>query len=146
MDGVHPNVISGVWSPGLLMGLSQRQLIARVHKVGLARDRIKVHNGWFCDTIPRLPDDTKFAMLHIDCDLYQSTIDILDVCFSRRFIADGAIILFDDWNIAIASPLLGERRAWFEIVKKYSVVYSDEGSYGWNAHKFIIHSYRKEGK
>lgn len=144
VDKVNPLVVSGVWSPGLLMVLDQWQLIAKVRKAGLAKDRIKVYAGWFRDTLPKLPDGTKFAMLHIDCDLYQSAMDVLDACFSRGFIADGAIILFDDWNVAVASPLLGERRAWSEVVKKYSVVYSDEGGYSWNAHKFIIHSYRRE--
>ena len=142
VDRVNPHVVSDVWGPGECKGLNQHQLTAKVHKVGLARDRIKVHAGWFRDTLPRLPDDTKFAMLHIDCDLYQSTMDVLDACFSRGFIAEGAIIFFDDWNLAVASPALGERRAWSEIVEKYSVMYSDEGGYSWNAHKFIVHSYR----
>ncbi len=146
VDKEHPFVVSGAWKPSSLMGLSEHQLIAKVHKVGLARDRIKVYGGWFCDTMSRLPDDTKFAMLHVDGDLYQSTMDVLEVCFSRGFIAEGAIILFDDWNLAAASPLLGERRAWLEIVKKYSIVYSDEGGYGWNAHKFIVHSYKVGGQ
>lgn len=141
VDKGNPLVVSGAWSPGSLMILDQQQLIAKVHKAGIARDRIKVYKGWFCDTLPRLPDGTKFAMLHIDGDLYQSAIDVLDVCFSRGFIVEGAIILFDGWNVAAASPLLGERRAWLEIVEKYSVKYSDEGGYGWNAHKFIVHSY-----
>ncbi len=141
VDKGNPLVVSGAWSPGLMMIRDQGQLIAKVHKVGLAKNRIKVYKGWFCDTLPRLPDGTKFAMLHIDGDLYQSAIDVLNVCFSRRFIVEGAIIFFDDWNVAASSPLLGERRAWLEIVGKYSVVYSDEGGYGWNAHKFIVHSY-----
>ena len=143
VDKANPHVISGVWGQGLLMGLDQHQLIAKVHKVGLAKDRIKVHAGWFSDTLPILPDNTKFAMLHIDCDLYQSTIDVLDMCFSRGFVAEGAIILFDDWNLAAASLSLGQRRAWSEIIKKYSVIYSDEGGYSWSSHKFIVHSYRK---
>lgn len=146
VDCEHPNVISGVWSPGLLLGLSEQQLIAKVRKSGLAKDRLKVYAGWFCDTVPELPDNTKFAMLHIDCDFYQSTMDVLDAGFSKNLIANGAIILFDDWNIAMASPSLGERRAWSEITKKYNINYSDEGSYGWNAHKFIIHSYKNGAK
>lgn len=142
VDKENPHVISDVWGQGTCRGLNQHQLIAKVYKVGLAKDRIKIYAGWFCDTLGKLPDDTKFAMLHIDCDFYQSMMDVLDICFSRGFIVEGAIIFLDDWNAALASPRLGERRAWGEIVKKYSVVYSDEGAYSWSAHKFIVHSYK----
>src|SRR4030042_1533036 len=61
VDRVNPHVVSDVWGPGECKGLNQHQLTAKVHKVGLARDRIKVHAGWFRDTLSRLPDDTKFA-------------------------------------------------------------------------------------
>lgn len=146
VDKGNPHVMSDVWGSGACRGLNQHQLIAKVHKAGLAKDRIKVHAGWFCDTLHKLPDDTKFAMLHIDCDFYQSTMDVLDTCLSRGFITEGAIIFFDDWNAAAASSTFGERRAWSELVKKYSVIYSDEGAYSWSAHKFIVHSYKiREG-
>ncbi len=141
LDKTHPFVLAGAWKPGRLKGLNKDELTRIVCKMGLSRDKIKVYEGWFSDTLPELPDDIQFSMLHIDCDLYQSTMDVLDVCFSRKFISEGAMILFDDWNMAIASPKLGERKAWSEIVDKYAVNYSDEGGCSWNAHKFIIHDY-----
>lgn len=140
-DQVHPFVISGGWNPGNLKGLTVCELRKFVGRSGLPVDKIVVYPGWFRDTLPMLPPDTKFSMLHIDCDLYQSTMDVLDVCFSNRFVSAGAIILFDDWNMAKASNELGERRAWQDLVKKYSIDYDDEGGYSWNAHKFIVHSY-----
>ena len=49
--------------------------------------------------------------------------------------------MFDDYDLDQANPNSGERRAWDEAILKYQVQYSDHGSYGLFAHKFIIHSY-----
>jgi len=81
-------------------------------------------------------------MLHIDCDLYQSTMDVLQHVFRSRMVAEGAIILFDDWNCDRACPSRGERKAWSEICSQYLVQASDLGSYGWAGQKFIVHQYR----
>ena len=83
--------------------------------------------------------DTKFAIIHIDCDLYESTMDVLDYLFENKHLLDGCMIFFDDWNCGNASPHLGERRAWSEITKKYNVNYSDCGEYSCAGHKFIVH-------
>jgi len=141
IDKSHPFVKPNGWHKGTLKGLNPKALLKVVREGGLDSSRIKIYAGWFNETIDTLPDDTKLALLHIDSDLYQSAIDVLDGCFSKGFISEGAIIFFDDWNLA--SPRFGERRAWREMVEKYNVEYSDEGGYAWNAHKFIVHSYKR---
>jgi hypothetical protein len=83
-------------------------------------------------------------MVHLDCDLYQSAIEVLEYCFSNNMFSDGAIIFFDDWNCNRASPSYGERKAWAEVVDKFSVEFSDGGDYSWGGHKFIVHSYNSE--
>lgn len=62
------------------------------------RTDIKIFEGWFKDTIPEyLKEAQNIALLHIDCDLYSSTIDILysDI---RNYIKPGTFIVFDDWK------------------------------------------------
>lgn len=141
VDQAAPHVRDGVWCPGSCRGVSKEQLgqLCRKH---LAHDRISVLDGWFAETLPTVPASVQFALMHIDSDLYQSAVDVLDGCFSRQMVATGATILFDDWDCNRADPDLGERRAWRECVSKFHVEYTDCGQYGWGCRKVIVHSYQ----
>jgi len=137
-DSFH--VKEGVWSEGTLQGIGPSALRSKCRRY-LADHRIFIHEGWFKDTTKLLPEGKKFGLIHMDGDLYQSTIDALDPLFSRRMVSEGAALLFDDWNCNRASNQLGERRAWRELVQKYRIVFSEGGDYGWAGHRFIVHSY-----
>ncbi len=58
---------------------------------------VTLYKGWFSDTIPKwksqYPD--RLAFLHIDCDIYSSTRDILGLLTDR--IEPGTVIVFDDY-------------------------------------------------
>lgn len=140
-DRESPHVKSGVWKAGSCKVLNAEQLRSGCESV-LPRDRITIHDGWFKDTIAQLSSATKFSLLHIDCDLYSSTMDVLLPLFRASKISDGAMILFDDWNCNRASPDFGERKAWAECIQKFEIKFSDCGCYGYDGHKFIVHSYR----
>lgn len=136
IDLESPHVQSGVWGENTCVGYSANELRALCQK---HIDRVTVIQGWFKDTVKTFRN--YLSVVHIDSDLYQSAIDVLDPLFAKRLITDGCMILFDDWNCNRASPEFGERRAWAEIVKKYNVEYSDAGAYGFMSHKFIVHGY-----
>ncbi len=140
-DRTAPHVQDGRWKSGACAGISPHALRRRCRRF-LPDERIAVHAGWFRDTLAQLPDETRFALLHIDCDLYASTWDVLETSLSRGFIEAGAIVLFDDYNCNRASPEHGERRAWREACEAFEIEFSDEGSYGWSGHAFLIHAYR----
>jgi O-methyltransferase len=139
VDLRSPYVEAGVWEQGTYRGLNQQELAALCGSV-YDPGKILVHAGWFSDTLPRVADGAKFAMLHLDCDLYSSSIEVLDHLFSRDMVADGAVIFFDDWNTNRSSRLLGQRRAWREISEKHDVQFSDCGDYAVLGHKFIVHA------
>lgn len=101
-----------------------------------------IYKGWFSDTVPKLPSKLKFAMINVDGDLYQSTIDALDPLFGRKMISNGCMLLFDDYDCNAARLELGERKAWQDLIKKYSIQYSTKGSYGLVSHAVIVHDYR----
>jgi len=58
----------------------------------------------------------KVALIHIDCDLYDSTMDALNLVKDK--IQDGAIILFDDWFNFKGSPEKGEQGAFADFLKE----------------------------
>tara|TARA_R100000388_G_scaffold47466_1_gene35844 strand:+ start:1482 stop:2210 length:729 start_codon:yes stop_codon:yes gene_type:complete len=57
---------------------------------------VDFHKGWFKDTIPKFLKNTNkpFAFIHVDCDIYSSTVDILNNLKNR--IVPGTVILFDE--------------------------------------------------
>lgn len=138
-DAIH--VRSQIWGTGALRGMSSAQLFQECAKV-LPAARIKIYEGWYANTVKTIPDGVSFALLHVDCDLYSSTVDVLNPLFSRKMVSEGAAIFFDDWDTNRASPNFGQRLAWKELVARYTIEYSDHGEYGLGAHKFIVHSYQ----
>jgi len=134
------HVASGIWGRGTCLGMSADALLNLTSSF-LSKSKIIIVKGWFKDTVPNIPSDKKFSMLHIDGDLYESAIDVLDSLFSRNMISKGAQIFFDDWNCNAADPNFGERLAWQEMIVKYNIIHSDEGSYGTVSHRFIVHNY-----
>ena len=81
---------------------------------GLPEPRIEV--GWFADTLRATVPATylRIAVLHVDCDLYESTRDVLDGV--RPALQDGTVVLFDDWFLFKGNPSKGESRAFGEFL------------------------------
>ena len=69
----------------------RRGKIPRVHR------NVKLHVGWFDDTLPKFLEKHpgNFAFIHVDCDLYSSTQAILSHCACR--IKPGTVIVFDEF-------------------------------------------------
>ena len=51
------------------------------------------------------------AIANLDCDLYASSVQVLDHLLGRRLLPDGAVLLLDDYNCNRANPRFGMRRA-----------------------------------
>lgn len=58
---------------------------------------IRVHAGWFSDSLPPFlaQESGLVRFLHLDCDLYSSTREVLEALASR--IVKGTVIVFDDY-------------------------------------------------
>lgn len=58
---------------------------------------VELHKGWFNETLPDFlkEKNEKIAFLHVDCDLYQSTLDVLNASLS--YLQKGTIIVFDEF-------------------------------------------------
>ncbi|MGJ5046524.1 TylF/MycF/NovP-related O-methyltransferase [Bradyrhizobium oligotrophicum] len=141
VDQGAPHVISGAWAKGGCKVLAAPQLSALIGKI-IPPHRFQLYEGWFADTVKTLPPETRFAMIHFDGDLYQSTMDALVPLFERGMISTGAVICFDDWNANRAIPTTGERQAWKELVEMFAIEASNGGDYSVGGTRFIIHAYR----
>jgi O-methyltransferase len=54
-----------------------------------------IAEGWFSDTLSNLPAD-KFCFAHIDCDLYDSTLQCLSYIYPR--LSSGGWMVIDDYT------------------------------------------------
>lgn len=62
---------------------------------GLLTPNVEFLKGWFKDTLPS-PGTDRIALLRMDGDLYESTMDILVNLYER--VAPGGIVIVDDYN------------------------------------------------
>jgi O-methyltransferase len=77
------------------------------------------------------------AVALIDCDLYHSTVPVLQ--FLDSLLQDGSILLFDDWNCFNAADDRGERRAFTEFLDARPCWYAEPNlSFGWHGQSFIM--------
>ncbi len=86
------------------------------------RSNITLHKGWFSETISKFKEqhtDT-IAFLHIDCDLYQSTREVLWSLADR--LVEGTIIEFDEY-FNYPNWQQHEFKAWQEFVKEKNIQY-----------------------
>ncbi|MFH1787250.1 MAG: TylF/MycF/NovP-related O-methyltransferase [archaeon] len=91
-----------------------------ISKKGIDLNHVKIIEGWFDKTLnKKLKDDLKIkksSIIFIDCDLYESTIPVLN--FITDYIQDGTIIIFDDYFCFNGNPNKGERKAFDDWLKK----------------------------
>ena len=58
----------------------------------------------------------KAGIVHIDVDLYSSTVDVLN--FVTPLIVSGSVLIFDDWYAFPGGSKKGERKALEEFLQK----------------------------
>lgn len=58
---------------------------------------VKLIKGWFSDTLPSFLQEhpEKFSFVHVDCDLYSSTVCIFTLAEDR--FQEGTVIIFDEY-------------------------------------------------
>ncbi len=64
-------------------------------KFDLLDDQVRFLKGWFSDTLPTAPIK-KLAILRLDGDMYQSTMDALNALYSK--VSKGGYVIVDDYN------------------------------------------------
>lgn len=84
---------------------SYEELEARARALGLSEHLVFVR-GRFEDTLPTLCSDRKFALVHVDCDIYEAVKFVLATIDSR--LEEGAYVVFDD---PLTSTCLGALEA-----------------------------------
>lgn len=134
IDAACPEMATGVWREGMTQPVSPdiERLIYRSLSC-LLPGRVTTNRGWFKDTMVALPSEPP-SIVHIDCDLYESTLTVLTAMVERNLLRQGQVFLFDDWNNGLASDKFGERAA----VRDSGILFEPWFSYGWQSQAMIV--------
>lgn len=95
---------------------TEAQFQHAISENGVDLTKVTTIPGWFDDTLndekkSQLAID-KAAVIWVDCDLYASTIPVLN--FISDYLQTGTILCFDDWFSFLGNPHRGEQKAFNE--------------------------------
>ena len=77
------------------LAISLEQVQSNFDKYGLLDHQVRFLKGWFRDTLHQVPAE-KFAILRLDGDMYESTMDALTALYDKLSI--GGYIIIDDYG------------------------------------------------
>jgi hypothetical protein len=104
------------WTSRMRKGFFARRTLPRVRK------NCELVVGWFDQTLPTWVEQHRepIALLHVDCDLYSSTVTILNKL--KNQLVPGSVIVFDEY-MNYPGWQLDEFKAWQEHCKAYGLKY-----------------------
>jgi O-methyltransferase len=76
------------------LAVSLEQVKINFRRYGLLDDQVRFLKGWFRDTLPKAPVD-QIAVLRLDGDLYESTLDALKHLYPK--VSSGGYVIVDDY-------------------------------------------------
>jgi hypothetical protein len=133
-----PTVVSGAWRAGSAFGLDVEDMEYCLRQQ-TGHNKVVSYKGLFSDTLNNIPQSQRFAMVHIDCDLYESTFQVLDHLITNNMLLPGCLILFDNWASNSHSNNYSERKAWIDINIKHNLDTEHFGLYGAGCCKKIFY-------
>ncbi len=77
------------------LAVSLEQVQANFERYGLLDGQVRFLKGWFCDTLPVAPIE-RLAVLRLDGDMYQSTMDALVSLYPK--VSQGGYVIVDDYG------------------------------------------------
>jgi O-methyltransferase len=79
-----------------ILAVSEAEVRANFKRYGLLDDQVRFLPGWFKDTLHDAPIE-RIAVLRLDGDLYESTIQALDALYPR--LSPGGFCIIDDYHV-----------------------------------------------
>lgn len=77
------------------LAVSLDEVKANFRKYGLLDDQVRFLKGWFRDTLPGAPIE-RLAILRVDGDMYESTMDSLTNLYDK--VSPGGFVIIDDFG------------------------------------------------
>jgi hypothetical protein len=97
------------------LAISLDEVKENFSRYGLLDDQVKFLPGWFKDTLPTLGDE-QFALIRLDGDMYESTIDALNSLYPR--LSPGGFTIIDDYGMVPCRQAVADYREEHGIVEE----------------------------
>lgn len=81
------------------LSVTKEQVMRNFEKYGLLDEQVVFLKGWFKDTLPTANIE-KLAVLRLDGDMYESTMDALSALYHK--VSPGGYVIIDDYNVVPA--------------------------------------------
>jgi O-methyltransferase len=95
-DPRYPADRGSRWHRKTPLKVSLEEVRANFERYRLLDDNVKLVKGWFRDTLPGL-GDRRWALIRLDGDMYESTLDALENLYPR--LSPGGFVIVDDYEI-----------------------------------------------
>jgi O-methyltransferase len=121
--------------------VTQAEFDGNLRRYGVDMSRVTVVPGWYSDVLT--PETAahvgleRVSIAYIDCDLYESTVPVLN--FLTDLLVNGAVLIFDDWHLNRAHPDLGVQGAFHEWCGRNPHLRFSEISGSMAQRAFIVH-------
>jgi O-methyltransferase len=92
----YPDDAGAAWHMRPLTDVSADAVRRNFDRYGLLDGQVKLLPGWFRDTLATAPI-TRLAILRLDGDLYESTMDAIEPLYPR--LSTGGFVIVDDYNL-----------------------------------------------
>ena len=109
------------WRGERVMTAAEESFVANVVAAGVSRDAFVTVPGFYEESLTDGLYSTlglsRAAIVHIDCDIYESTVSALD--FITPLVVNGTVLVFDDWFYYTGHPAKGEQGAFREWMARH---------------------------
>jgi O-methyltransferase len=90
----YPQDIGSTWHLQPVLQVTLEQVKDNFSRYGLLDEQVHFLKGWFRDTLPKAPIE-KLALLRLDGDMYESTMDALSNLYPK--LSPGGFVIIDDY-------------------------------------------------
>jgi hypothetical protein len=103
----YPADAGALWHLRPLTEVGVEHVRRNFERYGLFDDQVKFLPGWFRDTLPTAPIK-QLAVLRLDGDLYESTMDALVPLYPK--LTRGGFVIVDDYNLPMCQRAVNDYR------------------------------------
>lgn len=104
----YPDDAGAAWHLRPLTEVALEYVKRNFERYGLLDPQVKFLKGWFRDTLAGAPIE-KLAILRLDGDLYESTMDALVPLYPK--LSPGGFIIVDDYNLPMCKKAVHDYRS-----------------------------------
>ncbi|CAF3284966.1 unnamed protein product [Rotaria socialis] len=123
-----------IWSKMEYLKVSLEEVQTNFRSFNLLDDRVHFCKGYFVDSLPRC-NVSRLAVLRMDGDMYESTMDQLFNLYSKLQV--GGVIIIDDYSIEECFRAIVDFRNWHNITEEILSISGDETGRCWIKRKAV---------